>query len=123
MPNIRENIRAFRTKKGLKQSELGELLGKAPSVIANWEAGTNRPDVGSIEKLCSIFEVDANTLLGWSKQERPVTLYKGKPVGEMTAMALAAVENLNEEEAVKAMEFIQFLKSQRSKETEGRQID
>ena len=65
MSAISENIRKFRIHNKMKQSELGELLGKAPSVIANWEAGTNRPDVNSIEKMCEIFNIDANTLFGW----------------------------------------------------------
>lgn len=65
MSSISENIRKFRIEKGMKQAKLGELLGKAPSVIANWEAGTNRPDINSIEKMCDIFQIDANTLFGW----------------------------------------------------------
>ena len=60
------NIRRFRIERGLTQADLGKLLGKAPSVIANWEAETNRPDVGSIGKMMEIFDVDANTLFGWA---------------------------------------------------------
>ena len=68
MSAISENIRKYRIEKGMKQAELGELLGKAPSVIANWEAGTNRPDVNAIERICEIFQIDANTLFGWESR-------------------------------------------------------
>lgn len=72
MSAISENIRKYRIEKGMKQAELGELLGKAPSVIANWEAGTNRPDVNAIEKICEIFQIDANTLFGWENRTNDV---------------------------------------------------
>ena len=77
MSGLKENIRRFRIEKGFKQTELGDLLGKAPSVIANWEAGTNRPDVVSIENLCNIFGVDANTIFGWD------SIIGGKPITPM----------------------------------------
>lgn len=69
MSEVSENIKKFRKSRGLKQSELGKLVGKAPSVIANWEAGTNRPDVDSLKKLCKVFEIDANTLFGWENKK------------------------------------------------------
>ena len=84
MSKISENIRRFRIESGLKQAELGEALGKAPSVIANWEAGTNRPDVVSIEKMCAIFNVDANALLGWPSDD-PTPPEKEKSPDELTS--------------------------------------
>lgn len=65
MSKIGENIKKFRVERNMTQADLGERVGKAPSVIANWEAGTNRPDVDSVMKMCSVFEIDANTLFGW----------------------------------------------------------
>lgn len=69
MSNVSDNIKRYRTKKGLTQAELGKMIGKAPSVIGNWEAQTNRPDVDSIEKMLAIFDVDANTFFGWTDRQ------------------------------------------------------
>lgn len=65
--SIPEIIKKFRVQKNLTQADLGEKLGKAPSVIANWEAGTNRPDVNSIGKMLDIFDIDANAFFEWQK--------------------------------------------------------
>lgn len=65
MSRVAENIKKYRTRRGITQSDLGKMLGKAPSVIANWEAGTNRPDVDSIAEMLEIFEIDANTFFDW----------------------------------------------------------
>ena len=38
--------------------------------MSNWETGTNKPDADTLELLCGIFEIDANTLLGWENTEQ-----------------------------------------------------
>jgi transcriptional regulator with XRE-family HTH domain len=38
-----EAIRAFRTRKGLSQQELGKLCGVGKSAISQWESGTTEP--------------------------------------------------------------------------------
>lgn len=72
MSTVPDNIKKNRIKSGLTQSDLGKLLGRAPSVIANWEAGTNRPDVDSIAKMLEIFKIDANAMFGWEDADIPL---------------------------------------------------
>lgn len=65
--NIGENIKNFRTFRGILQQELADKLGKSKSVISNWERGENSPDVESCERLCQILDVTPNQLFGWEK--------------------------------------------------------
>ena len=65
MSTISENIKNFRTFRGIKQQELADRLGKSKSVISNWERGENSPDVESCAQLCKILDVTPNELFGW----------------------------------------------------------
>lgn len=63
------NLKEARTKKGLTQGELANLLGKTKNVISNWERGDNKPDADTLFELCDILDVDANYLLGWESNQ------------------------------------------------------
>ena len=60
MGTIGENIKNFRTFRGIKQQDLADMLGRTKSVISNWERGANSPDVEICEKLCKILRVTPN---------------------------------------------------------------
>lgn len=64
---LNENIKNFRTFRGIKQQQLADALGKSKSVISNWERGENSPDVESCEKICRILKVTPNELFGWEE--------------------------------------------------------
>lgn len=59
-----ERLRSLRKEKGLTQSELGELIGVKKSVICLYERELRNPTLESIVKLCEIFNVDADYLIG-----------------------------------------------------------
>lgn len=65
MSTIGENIKNFRTFRGIKQQDLANRLGKSKSVISNWERGENSPDVETCAELCKILDVTPNELFGW----------------------------------------------------------
>lgn len=66
---LNENIKNFRTFRGIKQQQLADALGKSKSVISNWERGENSPDVESCEKICRILKVTPNELFGWEENK------------------------------------------------------
>lgn len=55
-----DKLKEARIAKGLKQSELGDLLNLKNTTISNWEKGVSNPDVEIISKLCSILNVSAS---------------------------------------------------------------
>lgn len=67
MSDLNENIKNFRTWRGINQEDLANLLGKTKSVISNWERGANAPDPDSIESLCKYLDVTPNQIFGWEE--------------------------------------------------------
>ena len=59
-----ERLKNLRKAKGLTQSELGQLIGVKKSVICLYERELRNPTLESIIKLCEIFNVDADYLIG-----------------------------------------------------------
>ena len=59
-----EKLKEIRTNKGYTQKNLYEILKVSPNCYASWEQGRTQPDIENIRKLCIIFEVSADYLLG-----------------------------------------------------------
>lgn len=60
---IGENIKHFRKMRGLKQSELGEMLNVSGNTVSSWEVDRTEPNIGMIEKMCDIFQCSKSELL------------------------------------------------------------
>lgn len=58
-------LRNFREEKGYTQSDLAKLVGKSLRTVRMWETGESYPNVDMLFRLCSIFNTDPNTMLGW----------------------------------------------------------
>ncbi len=65
---FQEQLIRLRKEKGLSQEALGEMLGVSRQAISKWELGTSQPEMSNIEKLCEIFEVSPNVLLGYEEK-------------------------------------------------------
>ncbi len=59
-----QNMRALRRSRRMTQAQLGELLGLSASAVGMYEQGRREPELSVIKKLCQIFSVDADALLG-----------------------------------------------------------
>ncbi|MCI8488050.1 MAG: helix-turn-helix transcriptional regulator [Clostridia bacterium] len=57
-------LKEIRKSRGYTQKDIYTLLNVSPNCYASWEQGRTEPDVESIKKLCIIFEVSADELLG-----------------------------------------------------------
>ena len=56
---VREKIRILRKKKGLKASELGELLGVNQATISRYENGYVKViPQDKLSKMCNVFNCD-----------------------------------------------------------------
>lgn len=72
---IGNNIKKYRTKKGLTQEQLAAIVRektgrKSKNFISNWENGLNDPDADAILVLADVFEIDVNTLMGWDDKSK-----------------------------------------------------
>lgn len=48
----------------MTQKDVYTALQVSPNCYASWEQGRTQPDIENIKKLCAIFEVSADYLLG-----------------------------------------------------------
>ncbi|MCL2350595.1 MAG: helix-turn-helix domain-containing protein [Defluviitaleaceae bacterium] len=60
--SIGKRIKQARTKKGLTQASLAQLIGTTKGAIGNYENGTSHPKEPILLKLIEALEVDANFL-------------------------------------------------------------
>ena len=61
-----ESIRFYRENAGMRQLDLGQHLGVSAQAVSKWELGKAEPDRECIEKMCNLFGIDSDTLLGIS---------------------------------------------------------
>lgn len=59
-----ENLKRLRLKKGLTQKELADKLSLSPSAIGMYEQGRREPDLTTLKKICELFEISCDQLLG-----------------------------------------------------------
>lgn len=66
MEKITLRIRELRKERKLTQTQLAELLATTQDTVSLWELGKSYPDIPSLVRLCDIFDVSADYLLGRS---------------------------------------------------------
>lgn len=59
--------------KGLTQSEVAVIVGVTKSQIANYESGRRVPSLDVFSKLCAVYNVDCNKVLGLHVSSRGAT--------------------------------------------------
>ncbi len=64
MVGFGEKIKELRLLNNWSQKELAEKINQAQSTIFYWEQNKQEPNITSLKKLCEIFEVEADYLLG-----------------------------------------------------------
>lgn len=57
-------LKELRTEKGLTQKQLAQVLNTTDDSIFSWEKGRSQPSIEMIRKLCIIFDISADYLLG-----------------------------------------------------------
>ncbi len=70
MSTTGQKIKALRVSEKMTQGKLAELLGVSPSTVGMYEQGRRRPDSNMLIKLCEVFSVTADSLLGVSESPR-----------------------------------------------------
>lgn len=64
-------IKELRVENGWRQADLAQKLHTRQQTIGNYETGERSPDIETILKLCEIFDVSADYLLGRSALPSP----------------------------------------------------
>lgn len=82
MENLGQIITEYRKKLNLTQKDLGEKLNVSAQAVSKWENGQAEPDASTIKKLCEIFKISTDELLGVElpAQEAAATTAAQQPV-------------------------------------------
>ncbi len=59
-----ERLRLIRLENNMTQKEVYEKLGLSPNGYASYEQGRTEPSIATLIKLCEVFDVSADYLLG-----------------------------------------------------------
>lgn len=86
-----ERLLLHRKRRGMSQDALSDAIGVAQDTISKWERGRASAPVGELIKLCALFGVSADYLIGRVDGEH------GLPVG-MFLVDLDAIEDPREGE-------------------------
>ena len=96
-------IKELRLERNWKQDELGKILNVKRAAISKYENEHIPLTAETICILCDIFDVTADYLIGRTDEKKP---FENKlPV---------FIDDLNEDEIKKVIEYIDFLKSKRN---------
>lgn len=94
MERLAYKIRFFRTQKNWTQHDLAKHLSVSRSVVAKWENSSTVPDAISVVKLCKLFDISADFLLG--RENSYVELLKDtSPLYELEANQQTTYELAN----------------------------
>ena len=66
MKQTGEKIKKLRVAAGMTQGQLAQKLGVSTSTVGMYEQGRRKPDGTMLIKLCNVFSVTADSLLGVS---------------------------------------------------------
>lgn len=104
-------IKELRTLHGWRQADLAAVLKTTPQAIGNYETGTRGLDVETICRLCEIFGVSADYLLGRSIQP-------GSPISDEEWQLLAAYRAADEDaRALVRLALKRFMETDETKKT------
>ena len=100
--NIGDRLKYLRTEKGLKQSDISDLLNIKRQTYSAWERNISNPDLDAIKVLADYFDVTTDYLLGLDKKDK--------------TRAGRLKEDYTKEELEEIKRFKEYVKSKRNKE-------
>ena len=90
--NIGDNIKKMRELRGLKQSDLAEILNISDKTVSSWEINRTEPKMGMIEKICKALNSKKTDIIG--DDESNVLSHKDeKDIAKTLEETLSQLEN------------------------------
>ena len=97
---VGKNIKFFREKKDITQSELADKLCVTRQAVSNWENGKTEPDIEILNKIASVLEISIEELIYGFKRETKIintknvteNITKGVSFGAVLAMVISYVK-------------------------------
>lgn len=64
MKTFHEKLKELRIERGLTQKQVAESIGLTKNALGNYETGIREPSLDLLRKLCDLFDVSADYLIG-----------------------------------------------------------
>lgn len=107
------NLKALRTNNGVTQIELAEVLGISKSAVSMYENSQREPSFEILEAIADFFNVPLATLVSSDLDE--IESSESISRTKIRTIAAHAINELDEEQIKKVIEFAEFIKSQGKK--------
>ena len=69
LASVEEKAYLIRIEKGLTQGQMAQLLGISTSYVSNWENGYNEITIVLLNRICNVFHVNFDYMMGFSKKK------------------------------------------------------
>lgn len=66
---FKDNLKELRQEKGIGQVELANALGVSKGIVSLWENGLREPNMYSLIKIATYFNVSIDELVGLNKSD------------------------------------------------------
>lgn len=73
MPNFSNRLRLLRKQKGMKQQELGDIVGKTKNNISQYERNARQADDDTKMQFAKFFNVSMDYLMGLTDDPTPIS--------------------------------------------------
>ena len=64
MIKLNENIKKYRQKKDMTQSQLATVFGVSEQAVSRWENGNTYPDITLLPAIADYFDISLDELMG-----------------------------------------------------------
>ena len=92
---MNESLKLLRAQKKLSQSQVAEFIGVSRQMYIKYENGETELSASSIQKLCELYNVSADVILGiQSESSVPYGTSKHKPLNLYIQQIIPLLENL-----------------------------
>ncbi len=100
-------IKELRKEHNLKQEQLAKMLNVKRAAVSKYETGYVSLSDETLHKLCDIFNVSSDYILGRTEQRQ---VKDEKSFSPQIISIINSCSDLNEKELIKVVEYIDFLK-------------
>ena len=119
---FKDRLRETRKKTGLSQRQFAKKIGLGSDLYNKYEQGVSRPSPENLVIIANALDCTTDYLLGRkdtpsSENEETPPLGDGEQLSEIKAKLKESIQDFSEDEASRAQDYVDFVKSQRTQGT------
>ena len=102
---IGSNLKKLRTSKGMTQKDLADSLNVSSQAVSRWENNEVEPDISTLSKLSSIFEVPVDAIINGNFEKKDDAKQEAEQAAVLAGTIAAAANKASEEQSKKIIEY------------------